>query len=1044
MKVVLKIAAVAASIPALALSDVFYWQGGTTSFADYTDSANWKVLSAEGEVVAANRIPGASDMIWAGSASGTRIGYFNLGGVTNLVDGWSAGLELGDWKNYLVDLTNGTLSVGHPGYQYGVTNGHGYVARRFTLWNGATLIYRDIDSDARLLAAGALSETWTLKSGSRMEVYGKILMAGVSTGNLIAIDEGATLLFSPAKFGTGTTSGAGYVFSNRGTFLAPNGILYNVLSYMNVGDYDVVTFKQISGRMLLGGDFAKTVRNDTRPTKMTLELSGGTLEITNSVSFYTADAAKTLNNKQTYETQVYATMPDGAAATIQVDDGSSIDMSIFTYGSGASLVKTGPGRLTLGSARPSSLEVREGSLFFGTALTSFDDIAVAPGATIGFAAPGSEIAAIPGASSLRFTVDDSYPVAETVLTSSNASLLETVRDNFDVPSALSGYVPFVLGDKLLLVDSSASEFMSVGGEYDIGNAGCWTGGSVPSGSAAVVRGEDTVAVLSDVSPSFSSIEVKGGATLKITAARTDLPSLSLGEKARLVLCGGSWASLSNGFEFAGTDASLPVFEICTNAVLAVPAATEFKNVDLRHYGTIDVQPYVNATTPNANDYVAFGTSRKSGETAYFAMTSIGGTVRLVTGSDKAQRFIYAENGGRVRVKGTILVKDYTHDTGAAKSKNGAWFGYGNPTNEPFEVVIDNSDIDIARSCAFGGGGELRFVNGSRLLNPETHPWFSLNFTSAGMLRLVFENGSGFKFPRSHRRPTFNAGYAGTETVVLGAGGWFDSHETQGDGKAAIAVSNGVWCVDALPIIPYDIKPGNSLYPEDGDVRNWTTGPFAGFHHVRVEAGASLYLASANRFGFSVQQDRFATLADVPIVGEGGLVVSNGVPGYGFSAVMVNGANTAGGLLKTLPADDPTVFFFNDGANWAGTVEGGPGIAFTNLVDATAPAAVSFGGLDLSGNLAVRYWKSGASITNDTIALGSAVTGEGKIVPVKAGSDKIRAGETLWVGLYPSSADMPSAACAPRGWRFVAKESSDPENVVLGMLYDPSGFVVCIE
>ena len=112
MKVVLKIAAVAASIPALALSDVFYWQGGTTSFADYTDSANWKVLSAEGEVVAANRIPGASDMIWAGSASGTRIGYFNLGGVTNLVDGWSAGLELGDWKNYLVDLTNGTLPWG--------------------------------------------------------------------------------------------------------------------------------------------------------------------------------------------------------------------------------------------------------------------------------------------------------------------------------------------------------------------------------------------------------------------------------------------------------------------------------------------------------------------------------------------------------------------------------------------------------------------------------------------------------------------------------------------------------------------------------------------------------------------------------------------------------------------------------------------------------------------------------------------------------------------------------------------------------------------
>ena len=1023
-------------------ADVFYWQGGATSFADYTDVSSWKVLSAEGEVVAADRIPGERDMIWTGSANGgTRIGYFNLGGTTNFVDGWSAGITLTDWKNYLVDLTNGTLSVGHPGYQFGVTNGHGYVARRFTLWDGAALVYRDVDTDARLLAAGGLSETWTLKSGSRMEVYGKILLAGVSGGNQSVVDPGATLVFRPAMLGTGTTNPNGHIISNSGTFIAEEGIQHNTLSFSNSGTEDVLTFRQLAGRMLLGGDFAKTVRNNTLPTRMTLELSGGTLEITNSVSFYTADAAKTLNNKETYETQVYATMPDGASATVLVDANSSIDMSIFTYGAGASVVKTGPGRLTLGATRPSTLEVREGSLFFGTPMTSLEGIALSSDTTLGFAATGNEIADIPGASSLRFTVDDSYPAAETVLTSSNAPLLEAVRAHFDVPSGLSGYAPYVLGDKLVLVDSAANEFMSVGGEYDIGTALCWTGGVVPSGAAAVIRGEDTVAVLSDDSPSFSAIEVKGGATLKITATRVDLPSLSIGEKARIVLCEGSWASLSNEVAFAGTDASLPVFEICTNATLAVPAATEFKNVDLRNYGTIDVQPYVNAATPSANDYIAFGTSRKGGETTYFSMTSIGGTVRLVTGSDKAQRFVYAENGGCVRVKGKILIKDYTHDTGAAKSKNGAWFGYGNPTNAPFEVVIDNSDIDIARSCAFGGGGTLRFINGSRLLNPETHPWYNLNFTSLGMLRLVFEDGSGFRFPRSHRKPTFNAGYPGTETVVLGAGGWFDSHETQGDGKAAIAVSNGVWCVDALPVIPYDIKPGDALYPADGDVRNWTTSLFAGFHHVRIERGASLYLASANRFGCAVQQDRFAVLSDVPITGEGGLVVSNGVPGYGFSAVMVSGANTATGRLKALPSDDPAVLFFNDGANWAGTVECGPGVAFTNLVDAAAPASVSVGGLDLADDLKIRYWKRGSSLTNDTIAIGAAVTGEGKIVPVRMDGEKVAPGETLWLGQYPSSAALPADSCAQRGWRFVAKESSEQGGVVLGMTYDPAGFTL---
>ena len=110
-------------------ADVFYWQGGVTSFADYTDVSSWKVLSAEGEVVAADRIPGERDMIWSGSASGTRIGYFNLGGITNFVDGWSAGITLGDWKNYLEDewdkpesITLNVTRDGDPHYSVTIGN----------------------------------------------------------------------------------------------------------------------------------------------------------------------------------------------------------------------------------------------------------------------------------------------------------------------------------------------------------------------------------------------------------------------------------------------------------------------------------------------------------------------------------------------------------------------------------------------------------------------------------------------------------------------------------------------------------------------------------------------------------------------------------------------------------------------------------------------------------------------------------------------------------------------------------------------------------
>ena len=1030
--------AILALLALSAAGDVFYWQGGN-SFAEYDETSNWKMLSSNGELVAADRIPGVADRIWTGGSSYSgiyRIGRFDMDGGSHTVDGYSAGASITNWKDYWIDVTNGMLTINHCGYAYCVTNGAGYVGHRYTIWNGGTLVLPDLVSSSISPAASGLNETWTVKSGGRLELYARLQPQGGGTDYKVsAIEPGGTMIFKSPVFGTGVYNGGGVSIENSGTFIAENGFLWNVLGYYTGGNStgeDKLRLRQLAGTMLLGGDFAKTKANDTRPGRMMFELSGGTLIVTNSVRFYTAEVAKTLNNKQFYPQQVYAEMPDGASATVDVKVDSSIDMSLFTYGENTSLVKTGVGRMTIGETYPATLTVNAGSLFLGSAgIADLAGVTMAEGTTLGFAVPGIALDDIPGASSIRFTIPEDFPANGKVFSSTNALLLQTVLANFDMPPELSDYTLVVQDASLILVNSTINQFI-VSGEYDLNDPTHWTDGSVPANGAAVINGSGTIGVLSDETPGFSSITVQGGAVLKITAENIELPAITLDTDARLVLCGGTWASLSNGLSCVCSADSLPVFEICTNATLAVPAMMEFKNVDLRHYGRIDVGTH--ATT--ANNYIAFGTARTSGEVCHFAMTSIGGSVYLPVDTDRIERFVYAENNGRVRVRGPILLKDMTNVVKGNRAS--PWFGFGNPTNEMFSVIIDNTDIAIRRTCSWGGGCVLRFTNGSRLYNPSTHPGYSIGFHLQNMVQLSFENGAGFQHARAMDKPEFKAGYKGTPVITLGDGGWFDSHETRGNTNGVLVASNGVWCVDALPIIPYDKAP----YPADGDVLNWITDPFAGLAHVRIVSGASLYLASANRLGLSAQQDRFAKLANVPIVGEGGLIVSNGVPGYGFSAVMVSGENTATGRLKVLPADDPTTFVFNDGANWAGTVEGNAGVAFTNLTDAAAPAAVSFGALDLTGDFPVRYWKSGLGLTNDTIALGAALTGTGRICPVAAAGEP-NAGEQMTLGTYPASAGTPDNALIEKHWRFLVTATEDPETVLLGCRYTPIGVSITI-
>ena len=1020
--------------------DVFYWMPKANVWADFTDSSNW-AFSTDATDTTGGRIPGAEDFIWNGNTKGGgavyAIGSFNLGGASNVVYGFSPGTgpkwgsSAQNSRTWYVFLTNGTLEVRNPRSMASGTElpaGH-----RYHVLDGATLIYSDLEGATYgAFAPSGLGQNWEISAGGRGAMYGYLAFQGTATyTGGVTVASGGEFKIDPRGMYTSPNgaSGHGVAFENHGTFLAPNGFkLTNSggASSSNSGTDDF-RLEQMAGRMLLGGDFTKLAKNNNIKGNMKFRLWGGTLEITNSVSFRNDPSAD--NASKGFYDEVSAEMPDNASATVDVKTASSVDMRLFTYGENTSLVKTGPGNMML-KDRPASLAVNEGAVFFTNSIESLNGVTFASGTTLGFMAANNVISALPNAATMSFVVDEVFPPGGVVVESTDNSLLETISARLQLPASLSGYAKVISGGKLRLMSISDNAFMSEG-EVDLGTAANWSGW-VPSGGEAHLVGDATVGLISSATPAFSAITVLDGATLKVTA-NTDLPAITLVRDAKIVIDAGVWASLSNGLSCTAIESSLPVFEIATNATLAVPAGTQFKNVDLRHYGKIDVQP----SAVSASNYVAFGMA-VNGETTYFAMTSIGGTVHIDTDSDGAIRFVRPDSGGRIKVVGTIMIKDFTHDTGGNINRNGPWFGVNNPVNEPFDVIVDNSDIKISRTAFCGGGARVLFVNGSRYIKFSEAPGAGVRLLVQNDAWMRFESGAGFKYSRCANPLEINPASAGTPAVTVGDGGYFAVHEIKGNGNGVFVASNGCWCVDSLPTFSTSSNPR----PPNDDARNWVSNAFSGFASVRIDPDSVLYLKSDNVFNMT-QWNRYTQISDIPMTGTGGLVLTNGVPGYGFAATLVNGANTATGRLSVVPAADPTTFFFNDGANWAGTVQGDENIAFTNLTDSAAPATVSFAALDLVGAMPIRFWRgSSGVITNDMVNLSTALSRSagGCIKPVKM-SGELQPGEILHVGRYPASAGTPESNFCARKWAPLVEATDDPAVVTLCLRYQPLGTAV---
>ena len=486
------VACLAAFAVSSAAASVFYWvpePETTTGYAlktyEFDDSANWS-LSKDGYENPNGLVPGKDDTIsgdkWP--SVGTHPYYYNFGGFdlkgsTRTIAGYSG--SAGAWHCTRIDVTNGTLIVKDPMYAY-------YQSRAYYVMNGATLIYPATDA-YRAVAPSGLCEIWDIAAGGRGEIYAKITLVGHAKGYVTyTVHEGGVMVFNPGGLSTGSTNAGedGVVFENFGTMLIPNGVNWDARSYSNEVDKDRMQFRQRAGTMLLGGDFRKTARNFYLPGEMKFILAGGTLEVTNSVSFFTADAAK--DESKGWGDQVFAEMPAGASATVDVKIGSVIDMTPFTYGDGAELTKSGPGRMVL-SSLPGDLTVAAGEVVFMRPIAADDSISVAAGAKVVFGAAGNVVESLPNAASIDFAIGESVPVGSTIVSSSDPVLLQTICGNIAMPPDSEG-VPAVVDGRILLRGRSPLVVIPVPRTLVVGDEPSGNGYHVvgPEGASAFLTG----------------------------------------------------------------------------------------------------------------------------------------------------------------------------------------------------------------------------------------------------------------------------------------------------------------------------------------------------------------------------------------------------------------------------------------------------------------------------------------------------------------------------------------------------------------------------
>ncbi len=562
------------------------------------------------------------------------------------------------------------------------------------------------------------------------------------------------------------------------------------------------------------------------------------------------------------------------------------------------------------------------------------------------------------------------------------------------------------------------------------NAAGWTCGYVPVGEDVAIAGEGVVAVVDTTNgiPVFTSVTIRDGAALRLTATN-NLPTLSLRPGASLSIAGQVTTVVLSGISILAPSAgdSPAAFSVTDGATAILPGGASLKNVLLR---------LEDATLMNDGAGPLYLGTALAGESAVFGLCSANSTI--ATRNNTALHFMNPVDGGTVTPIGDLALTNSVVNTGTGSIS----FGLNNPTNLPFTVRFHGTDLAIAteseRSSAitFAGAGMVALDGGSRFYratpyNPQNGA-FAPTFQDRGRLTIT---GTNTNSPADFRYPFCGNGnsaivsspdeddFATIEFTNARAWIWTPrpNMNSSSNGKA-------VWKV-ADSSFAYSMFNWYGQHPI----------PFHGLKGVEIVEDSVLSFERRklgspwnygdNNFGGNDNASGEGTicLANVPFTGGGSVVITNTYD-KDFHLLVSCGANTATGTIAAYDTSaayaGKTKILFNDGANWAGTVVAGDGIALVknasaslndSFTDSGDPATVSFGGVRFDGDLTLRLWADGSA---DQVNFGSiGFSGPGGIAFAFPDGSEPERGKWV-VGTKPKSVPVPFAAS--RHWRISAK------------------------
>ena len=961
------------SVVGISFGDVFYLKTVATNPKNtFTDPAIWGVGSmSDGN--ADRRYPDEDDWISYGTAYQS---YFNFefGGGSFTVKGVTMTGAAETWGRRTFTLENGTLVFAN-----GFTNNLATVNCNA----GGQFVLGDLC--ASRLGNGGNKCRFVVNANGACTIGGSAIVHWLEVVN----NANGTLTFKPNGNLTlkSDFTNASYL-ENSGSFHLPVGLTVAGPVTASNGTFE---FRQKAGTMTLGGDLVKSsTLNQVFPVTDSSQknvpvrflLSGGTLEATADAAIRGFDVVR---------------MPDDSVATIAVSENKTLDLSNMTYGERTSLTKSGPGTLSLATVAPTSLALNEGSL--SLAGTVFGSLSVGAGVTISPAPSldeGDVVFSVPDADELNAAV----------------ACLTSAPDGLE----------YVIANNVVSLRKSTAEnkTFASNGEASLADPSCWNTPTVPEGEDVFIQGAATIGLFDSSAPVFRSITVMDGATLKVVGTVENLPPIALDTNANILFAENSVVTLPEEFSSNANALQMPVFEVAAGAVVNVGASRKFKNVHIKLYGELDWEVGL-----------ILGYALEN-ETAYFGFDSDGGVIRsLKSGIDKTVDWIRPADGGRVKVPGGQLTLRRLRALRASESDyHGFNFGWGNPNDEPVEMILDGTVIDqygaIMRiaSCM-----TIHCKNGGGLRKPGYLSYWGYYNQIIVNGRLILDSESQFLYHYSRNNVTFSPLTAGDEQMIVRDGSWMAIQYPEGDGRGVARFEDGWWDVLRLPLL----DPAGR--PEITDARMWTTNVFHGLKSVTVPEGMFVGIRSSEKWKEGTPWDPVAMLDPaVPITGGGSLVLSNATPGHAFTAIVACPKNTATGEAKVLPSADLSTLLFADGANWAGTLVARECVGFTNLTAAASPATVTVRNVRFEGNLPIRVWKS-SGVSDRLVITGEISTAGGGFAPV-AMDGRFVVGDTVVVGTCPAAslpADYEKSLSSKR-WTLSAEPIPGTENVSLKATY----------